>query len=119
MRGCKNTDSFAISKTNEMGGGVIICKECLKEALNAADNYPIDEVITKKDTPPPPLFFNTPSDAETLNSISTETKDKNEEKSKNDETEKTIQCSRCGKTFKNIAGLKKHEQSCGKTAENS
>ena len=33
MRGCKNTDTYAISKTREFGG-VILCKECLKSALN-------------------------------------------------------------------------------------
>ena len=29
VRGCKNTDTFAISRTRELGGSVIICKSCL------------------------------------------------------------------------------------------
>lgn len=33
MRGCKNTDTYAISKTREFGG-VILCKDCLSSALN-------------------------------------------------------------------------------------
>lgn len=33
MRGCKNTDTYAISKTREFGG-VIICKECISSASN-------------------------------------------------------------------------------------
>lgn len=31
MRGCKNTDTYAISKTREFGG-VILCKDCLSSA---------------------------------------------------------------------------------------
>ena len=33
MRGCKNTDTYAISKTREFGG-VILCQDCLSSALN-------------------------------------------------------------------------------------
>lgn len=35
VRGCKNTVSFHISRTREIGNSVIICKECLQEALTA------------------------------------------------------------------------------------
>ena len=35
VRGCKNTASFHISRTREIGNSVIICKECLQEALTA------------------------------------------------------------------------------------
>jgi hypothetical protein len=33
VRGCKNTESYAISKTREMGNSIIACKECLMDAL--------------------------------------------------------------------------------------
>ena len=33
MRGCKNIDSYAISKSFEFGG-VNLCKDCLQSALN-------------------------------------------------------------------------------------
>lgn len=34
VRGCRNTESYAISRTREAGYSVIICKSCLKEALD-------------------------------------------------------------------------------------
>ena len=36
VKGCKSTQSYAISRSNEYGG-VIICKECLNDALNAVN----------------------------------------------------------------------------------
>lgn len=33
VRGCRNTVSYAISKSREMGNSIIACKECLAEAL--------------------------------------------------------------------------------------
>ena len=68
VRGCKNTESYAISKTREMGNSIIACKECLVEALAQIEeqNKPIsfveapavdevvdkavDEVVTEKPT---------------------------------------------------------------------
>lgn len=57
VRGCKNTESYAISKTREMGNSIIACKECLLEALAQIEeqNKPIsfaeapavDEVVDK------------------------------------------------------------------------
>ena len=43
VRGCKCTESYAISKTREMGNSIIACKECLMEALNTIEeqNKPI------------------------------------------------------------------------------
>lgn len=48
VRGCKNTDVFALSKTREMGNSVIICKDCLKDALASIDNY-VEPVKVKKE----------------------------------------------------------------------
>ena len=58
VRGCRNTESYAISKTREMGNSVIICKECLEEALKTieeAENLTFKEAI--------PVATETPAEA--------------------------------------------------------
>ena len=57
MKGCKNTDTFCISLSSEIGNSVIICKNCLTEALNAVENY--TEPPKKAMSNPPALFFGT------------------------------------------------------------
>ena len=60
VRGCKNTECFAISKSREIGNSVIICKSCLQEALGAVGEI---DPKTKKNIPvvnrssSPSLFF--------------------------------------------------------------
>ena len=54
VRGCKNTEVYAISKSRDMGNSVIICKECLKDALESIDNY-VEPVKVKRETKP--LFY--------------------------------------------------------------
>ena len=46
VRGCKNTDSYAISKSREAGNSIIACKECLLEALAVIEeaNKPLTPV---------------------------------------------------------------------------
>lgn len=46
VRGCGNTDCFVISCSRELAGSVIICKDCIKEALGA-----IEPPIIKKEAP--------------------------------------------------------------------
>ena len=53
VRGCKNTASFVISKTREMGGSVIMCRECMVEALKSTEEYVEPEKVKKA---PKPLF---------------------------------------------------------------
>ena len=53
VRGCKNTASFVISKTREMGGSVIMCRDCMIEALKSTEGYVEPEKVKK---PPKPLF---------------------------------------------------------------
>lgn len=45
VRGCKNTETYAISKSREMGNSIIACKECLMEALAVIEeqNKPVVE----------------------------------------------------------------------------
>lgn len=38
VRGCRNTDSYAISRVSEPGNSVIICKDCLKAALGVIED---------------------------------------------------------------------------------
>lgn len=38
VRGCRNTDSYSISYTREAGNTVIICPQCLKQALELVGN---------------------------------------------------------------------------------
>lgn len=66
VRGCKNTDSFALSKFREMGNSVIICKDCLKDALGSIDNY--EEPEKKVKTEQKPLFYHPEIDV-TLSSV--------------------------------------------------
>jgi hypothetical protein len=45
VRGCKNTETYAISKSREMGNSIIACKDCLVDALTTIEeqNKPIEE----------------------------------------------------------------------------
>ncbi len=73
VRGCKNTECFAISRTREVGNTVIICKSCLGKALGAIDEI---DPKTKSNIPAldntsaPSLFFN----AKALGTDAAETK---------------------------------------------
>lgn len=73
VKGCKNTECFAISKSREIGNSVIICKSCLREGLGAVGEI---DPKTKKNIPvvnrssSPSLFFY----AKTLGTDTAETK---------------------------------------------
>lgn len=59
VRGCKNTESYSVSLTREIGNSVIICKKCLKSALSAVENYSDDKTKNESsERSVPPLFFN-------------------------------------------------------------
>lgn len=65
VRGCKNTEVFAISKSKDMGNSVIACKDCLKEALASIENY-VEPVKVKREQKP--LFYHPELDV-TLSSV--------------------------------------------------
>jgi hypothetical protein len=49
VRGCKNIDNvYAISKTREMGNSIIICKDCLVDALRSIEGYTEPEKVKKE-----------------------------------------------------------------------
>lgn len=56
VRGCSNTACFSIAKSREVGNSVIICEDCLKEALKAVKKY-TDAPENPVYSPAPPLFY--------------------------------------------------------------
>ncbi len=121
VRGCKNTDCFAISQTREVGNTVIICKSCLEQAPEAIDNIDPSaksNIQTTDNMAAPSLFFN----AKALGTDAAETKidDVPPVTNTEDSTEETnlpenvteFKCPICGKTFDNEKGLKTHLRYC-------
>ena len=117
VRGCKNTDCFAISNTNEVGNSVIICASCLKEGAKAVDGYVPEP--KKPHTPPPALFYNVPAVNEDVAEEVAEAVEETEltveevEEATEATTEEVVDsnplvCPVCGKECKSEAGLKKH-----------
>ena len=67
VRGCKNTDVFAISKSKDMGNSVIACKDCLKEALASIETYVEPPKVIREIKP---LFYHPETkDEVTLSSV--------------------------------------------------
>lgn len=117
VRGCKNTDCFAISKVNEVGNSVIICPDCLREGLEAVDGY-VPEA-KKGYTPPPPLFFNGSVQQIIKESPEMEVKQEDDEAKydteASDEAENAdnadgdiFKCPICQKEYRTVSGLEKH-----------
>ena len=140
VRGCKNTDCFAISRTREVGNTVIICKSCLGNALSSLDE--VDPKTKSNITPlnnvsAPALFFNatalgraeeaalstTEIGRAEVAALSTtalgraDTVDKEPDRTDDaeSEAEKAVteyKCDACGKTFDSEKGLKTHFRYC-------
>lgn len=121
VRGCKNTDCFAISRTREVGNTVIICKSCLGNSLASLDeiNPKTKSNIPPLDnTPAPALFFN----AAALGVVSA-VDDSENEPEQTEETTPTedtteFKCDACGKTFDSEKGLKTHLRYCKPQTDN-
>lgn len=122
VRGCKNTECFAISQTREAGNTVIICKSCLGKALASLDEI---DPKTKSNIPEsdntqiPPLFFNAkafgkpehivPEDAAAV--TPEEQTAPTEETTTADKTSGFV-CPNCGRNFGTEQGLKTHLRFC-------
>ena len=104
VRGCKNTDCFAISKVREVGNSVIICASCLKDGVEAVEGY-IPEPKKKHKTAPP-LFYNNVNRAR----VNTKIQPQGDEDDK--ETKvigvSAFVCAVCGKEYKTESAYKKH-----------
>lgn len=113
VRGCKNTDTFAISMTREIGNTVIICKSCLEKALVAIDEVRPETKtnIPVKESAIPPLFFNGAIKG-MKKSTETPTQEPNGDSSTDVEDiskeEASCTCPICGKICKSESGLQKH-----------
>ena len=60
VRGCKNTNSFAISLTREPGNSIIICQDCLREGAKAVGTMKPNQkknFSTSEEAKIPALFF--------------------------------------------------------------
>ena len=96
VRGCRNTDTFSISNTREMGNTVIICPGCISAALAAIEGYaPTEKAVLPCE--PPPLFYNTSA---------------SDEKSVVDDGK--FICEYCKKECASSSGLKSHMRACEK-----
>ena len=80
VRGCRCTDSYAISLVREVGNSVIICKSCLAQGLAAIEAVE-EPVLPKADAPVEETT--PPSDAD-------------------------FKCPHCGQICKSELGLQKH-----------
>ena len=128
MRGCKNTDCFAISRNREVGNTVIICKSCLSEALGdigeigpeAKSNIP-DRVKTAA----PVLFFNAQATGRAAEATGKEAELSScaalcapEAEAGNNEagrgTDESYICEHCGKECASSIGLISHMKACKK-----
>lgn len=117
VRGCKNTDTFALTNTNEFGNSIIICEECLKRAVKAVSEYDSSVTVQKAYMPPPPVFFNVIPEAEvkgdTVEEATEETVadvKQTEDDGKDKEAESiSYTCPDCGKEYKTEQGLSKHK----------
>lgn len=66
VRGCKNIDNvYIISKSREMSYSLILCKDCMKEALAMTDEYVEPKKVVKVDRP----LFPHPELAVTISSV--------------------------------------------------
>ena len=105
VRGCKNTDCFAVSIVREVGNSVIICPSCLKEGVEAIDNY-IPE-SKKEHKEPPPLFYNGIGSQGNNSEIQEEQKS-NVDTSIEKNAPEIFVCPDCGKEYKTKAAYSKH-----------
>ena len=64
IRGCKNVDTFGLTRSKEGGNSVILCKDCLEASLEAVGKVAAAPVAKREPREAPPLFFNTVKKAE-------------------------------------------------------
>ena len=100
VKGCRNTETYTISKVRDFGDTVLICESCLKESLEAIKNYG-KEPPKKEAAPPPNMFYShltTPSNG-TLRTASPTPAGE-------------FVCPKCGKEYKTKLNLSNHVKKC-------
>jgi hypothetical protein len=117
VRGCKCTDTFAISLTREVGNTVIICKSCLGKALGAIDDIPLEPELRASHSEAPSLFFNAkmrkavvlePVQEEVIEALVQEEAPADEDTATPLEAVEEFVCPHCGQVCKSELGLQKH-----------
>lgn len=64
VRGCKNTANvYALSKTREMGNSVIMCSDCMKDALASIENLEVAVPSVAEKEPEPVEVIETVTEA--------------------------------------------------------
>ncbi len=130
VKGCKNVETFAIGRYKQLGGGPVICKQCLEDALKEAKNPDITDRADAKavkimssslfprgiaDVPPVEVKADdgktVESGEESEISVETSAEKSNEDKQADDEN-KSYVCPNCGKKFKTEQGLNNHLKNC-------
>ena len=103
VKGCRNIESYTISKARDFGDTVLICPSCLQEALDAIKSYGTVKPTPEK-TEPPAVFYNhlINSPGDTLDTLDTLTP-----------TKKEFICPKCGKVCGSQSGLTSHSKTCG------
>lgn len=64
VKGCKNMDSFFISRIAEGGGSIVVCADCIRKAAKAIENYKEPEKKASGEKSEPPKFIFSRTDAE-------------------------------------------------------
>ena len=106
VRKCKNVDSYAISRTREAGNSIIICRDCLSEALDIIDRMGDRKTASSEDFPIP--ITESLNDIEQLEDTETVSIDENSEAVEHNNKTEFI-CDKCGRVFASEAGLKRHK----------
>ena len=107
VRGCKCLDSFAISRTREGGNSIIICKDCLVDAVKAVEEVQKTPVVKRELKEAPPLFFHSTPKAVVEEPAPAEP-EKVETPAEVKEEPAGFVCPQCGKVCKTEQGLQKH-----------
>lgn len=103
VRGCRHTDCFAISRTREMGNSVIICTECLEDALQSATELPQGVMSNARRSAVWAL--------QEPEAVATEA-DTAEPQETTEVDNTSVQCPTCGKSFASERGLRTHDKHC-------
>ena len=105
VRGCKCTDTYAISLTREIGNSVIVCKSCLEKAVKAVEDFKPAQETDVKAAGIPALFFNSTANAPE-EPVTEEPVTDDTATTPADVTE--FKCPYCGQVCKSEIGLQSH-----------